>query len=424
MSSVSVTPARQQSLSLLQWLEGVGWPGLALIGLLVLIARRPEAVFAAEFSWEEATAFYIPTFFLDPVAQLTEAWGGTFQVVPRICYVLLGAVPVLWAPLAENLLAMAGLLAVAGFVASRRLSPVVPDRRLRLVLAGMLLVMPAQRDVIGALMNSQWYGGLWLILLPMASIPRSATGRWLERVLAVLVALTGPFSTLLAPLYAWRLRRNRTRHDIWLAAIVVAGGVVQLVAILSNGRAEVIEQRPAELAATTFWLHSVIVPMLGERLSTALGSAGIPAAVLAIGGIALGVALAVTAWRSMPRSSLPFFYGATAVGVSGIAIHGGANVWPPGAYERYFLAAGALMIAIVIAGLVRRERLAVFLAVLLGVGVLTDFRLDPYPSQGWSETHTCVGSTSPCVIPVWPPGYQVHWPGMGQDYDIPDHIDP
>jgi hypothetical protein len=421
---VTLASARQTSRAQARRLEAIGWPALALIGLLVLLARRPEAVLAAEFTWEEAMAFYVPTFFLDPVAQLTEKWGGTFQIVPRLGYLILRAVPVYWAPLAENLLALFALLAVASFIASRRMLPIVPDRRLRLVLAGMLLVMPAQREVMGALMNSQWYGGLWLILLLMASIPATAAGRCLERGLVALVALTGPFSTLLVPLYVWRLRRSRTRHDIWLTAIVVGGGAIQLMAILSTGRADVVETRPAELAVVTFLLHAAIVPMLGERLSTALGSAGIPGPILFVGGAAAITSLVVTAWRALPRASVPLLYGAAAIGASGLAVHGGANVWPPGAYERYFIAAGALVAAIVVGGLVQRQHLAVVLGMLLGAAILSDFRLEPYPAQGWDETYACIGSVDPCVLPIWPRDYDVHWPGIDGEYRIPDHVDP
>jgi hypothetical protein len=392
--------------------------------MALLIARRPEAVVAAEFTWEEAGAFYVPTYFLDPLAQVAETWGGTFQVVPRLGYLMLRAIPVYWAPVAENLLALAALLALAGFVASRRMEAVVPDRRVRLALAAALLVLPAQHEVMGALMNSQWYGGLWLMLLPIASVPATTVGQWLERGMVALLAVTGPFSILLAPLYVWRLWRSRSRHDLWLVAIVAAGGLIQLAAILATGRAEIVEERPIELALTTFWLHAAIVPILGERLGTALGSAGIPGAILFVGGAALIGALAVTAWRSLPAMAWPFVAGALVVGLSGVAIHGGANVWPPGSYERYFLAAAALASAIIIAGLVRRGRLAALLAVLLGAGVLTDFRLEPHPAQGWDRSYGCIGSADPCVVPIWPPEYEVRWPGSGGRYDIPEHVDP
>ena len=406
------------------WLDRVTWPQLVIIGLVVLIARRPESLFAAEFTWEEANAFYVPTFFFDPVAQLTQTWGGTLQLVPRLGYLALRAVPVLWAPLAENLLSFIAVLGVAVFVASDRLASAVPDRRVRLALAASVLLLTAQRDVMGALMNVQWYGGLWLAVLPIASTPVTALGRWMERALIALVALTGPFSLLLAPVYLWRLRSRRQPHDIWLAAIVLLGGFVQIFAILATGRAEVAEQRPAELAFVTFWLHATIVPVIGERLGNAVGDSGVPAAILFVGGATLVASLVLTAWRSLPAAALPLVYGGVVIGLSGIAVHAGANVWPPGAYERYFLVAAVLVAVIVVAGVVRRSRLAAALAVLLAIGIVSDFRLEAHPAQGWPEAYRCIGSPEPCVVPIWPSGYDVHWPGGGGRYALPVHFDP
>ena len=423
----TVTAVRKSQRDLAAGYAGsLPWPAFALVGLLLVLARRPEALLAAEFNWEEANAFYVPTFFLDPVAQLMEPWGGTFQVVPRLAYMTLRAVPVVWAPLAENLLALSAAVAVAAFIASRRLHALIPDGRLRLLVGALLLAIPAQRDVMGGLMNSQWYGGILLMLLPMATVPVSHAGRWLERVLVVLVGLTGPFSLLLAPAYAWKLFREArpSGHLKWLAGIVVACGLVQLAMIVATGRAETSEQRPLELALVNFWLHGAIVPVLGERLSNAIGSAGIHAALLFVGGVALVMGLAFTAWRSLPRSAMLPLYGAIVIATSGIAVHEGANVWPPGAYERYFLPAAVLVVAIVVTGARRGHPLAAILAVLLGVGIVSDFRLDPYPRQGWERTHSCIHRATPCSIAIWPRDYDVHWPGAEGTYEIPSHVDP
>ncbi len=424
MSTAEVTSGDLRARHLWQVLERIGWPELFLIGLLVVVARRPEAVLAAEFTWEEASAFYVPTFFLHSFAQLAEPWGGTLQVVPRIGYLLLRAVPVYWAPLVENLLALATLLAVAAFIASDRLVRVLPDRRARIALAALVLVLPAQRDVMGALMNAQWYAGLWLAMLPMAAQPATARGRWAERVVIACVALTGPIAMLLAPVYAWRFVSQRDRHRAWLAGIVLVGGAIQLAMILGTGRGDLTDQRPIELAVAIFWLHAAVVPVIGERLSAALGSSGVPAPILAVGAVVLAASLVVTAWRSLPRAFGPILYGAIMIAASGLAVHGGANVWPPGAYERYFFVAGVLVAAIVVMGVLRGHRLAVGLAVLLGVGIVIDFRLDAAPRQGWTTTHACIGADEPCVVPIWPREYDVLWPGADGEYRIPDHVDP
>lgn len=424
MSFATVASDLSWSRSLLRRLEGVGWPVLVLIGLLVLVARRPEALFAAEFNWEEGNAFFAPTFFSAPGELIIEPWGGYLQVVPRLGYEVLRVIPVYWAPLAENLLALAALLSLAGFIASPRMAAVVPSTRVRILFAALLLLMPAQGDVMGAFLSIQWYGALWLVLVGMTSPPASGVVRWIERLLVGLFSLSGPFSALLAPLFLWRLRRTRTAYDLWLAAIMMVGGLTQLVAAVTAGRTDVLEPRPLEMSIATFALHTTIVPLLGEGLGDAIGNAGMPTTLLFGGGVLLIVMLGVMAVRTMPARVLPLAYGTVAVGLSGIAVHGGANVWPPGTNERYFLLGATLVIVIVVTGLMRRSRLAVPLAVVLAIGIVSDFRLSAYPPQGWDQSYSCIGRGSPCVVPIWPRDYDIHWPGIDGDYRMPQHVDP
>lgn len=423
MNAVMLVAGRR-SRPAIRWGDTLSWPVLAMVGLLLLVARRPEALFAAEFNWEEASAFYVPTFFFDSAHLILEPWGGYLQVIPRIGYELLRPIPVFWAPLAENLLALVSLLAVAAFIASRRMAAVVPSGRLRLLFAALLLLLPAQQDVMGSIMNIQWYGALWLMLVSVATTPDLVPRRWIERVLVGLVAVSGPFSTLLAPVFLLRLRHRRDAQDVWLAIIVVAGGLVQLVFALADGRTAVTEPRPAGMTAVTFVLHSFIVPVLGERITNASAATGAPVVVLFLGGVVLTALIVITFWRTLPMRSLPVGYGAAAVGLAGLAVHGGANVWPPGANERYFLIAAGLTVAVVVAGTIRGQRLAYPLAALLALGLMGDFRLDPYPAQGWATNYRCIGSTAPCTLAVWPRDYDVHWPGGDGTYLLPQHFDP
>lgn len=404
-------------------LGAMSLPFLAAVGLLLLIARRPEAVFLAEFNWEEANAFYVPTFFLDPLALLVEPWGGTFQVVTRLGYQLLRAVPVGLAPLAENVLAMAALVAVATFVASRRMAAVVPDWRLRAAVALALLLLPAQGNVIGTFVNAQWYGALWMALVPLAVEPASAAGRWVERAAVALMAVTGPFSTLLAPVYLWRLHDHRTRHARWLAAIVLSGGLIQAVSVFLAGRADTDGERSALFGAVTLALHTAVIPVLGERLASVIGAVGHPGLLFVAGGL-VAIAAAICVGQVLGRRTAPFLYAAVVVAISGVAVHSESGIWPPGANERYFLLAAAAVTSAIVIGAAQRRPLALLLLGILGFGILADFRLSPYPPQGWETTQACIGAVEPCVIPIWTHDYDVQWPGVDGDYVMPEHYDP
>jgi hypothetical protein len=402
----------------------VTWIGFLAIGAALIVMRRPESLTAAEFTWEEGNAFYVPLFFHPPGALVLEPWGGYLQVVPRLGYELLRTVPVAWAPFADNVLAAAALLALAAYVAGRPLAGLVPSPALRATLGTSLLLLPAQADVMGSWVNVQWHGALWLALVPVASRPKSIPGQWAERALAGLVAFSGPFSTLLAPMFWWRLFKSRTREDAWLAVIVTVAGIVQLGFALLSGRAEVAEPRPLGMTMATLALHLGIVPVLGERLSGAIGDAGIPSSVLFVAALMLIVALVALGGRVLPARAQPLAYAAVAVALSAVVIHGGANIWPPGVNERYFLIGSALVVAIVTVAAARRQPLAVPLVLLLVAAIVTDFRLSPKPYQGWELNNACIGSADPCVVPIWPREYDIHWPGSDGVYVMPEHIDP
>jgi hypothetical protein len=424
MSSLALASGRHLSAARDRLAEAVSLPALAIIGMLLLIARRPEAIFRAEFNWEEANAFFVPTFFVNPLSLLIEPWGGTLQVIPRLGYQALRAVPVYWAPLAENLLAFGGIVAVAAFIASDRISGAIPDRVIRLALATMLFVLPGQGEVIGTFVNVQWHAALWLAILPIASTPITNVGRWVERVIVLLAALTGPFAMLLAPVYLWRLRSHPDPHFIWLSAIVSVGGVLQLASILASGRVGSSDEIALAPGLTTLWLHTTIVPVVGERLSNALVAVGPPTEILLLGATLLTAALAATAWRIMSTRLVPLAYGGVAVAITGIAVHTGQGIWRPGVNERYFLLASVVVVLVIIVGVARRHVFAPVLAALLTLGVVADFRLTPHPAQGWPETHACIGQAEACVVPIWPHDYDVYWPGADGTYEMPEHYDP
>jgi hypothetical protein len=167
-----------------------------------------------------------------------------------------------------------------------------------------------------------------------------------------------------------------------------------------------------------------VVPIIGERLSVLMGGAGIPAAALFAAGASLAVLLCAVALRTLDRSVLPFGYAAVAIAVSGVAVHGGATVWPPGAYERYFLVWAVLVTVMIALGAAQRRPAALILGFALAIGVVADFRLPAPPDLGWERSNACIGAPSPCVVPVWPREYDIHWPGAGGSYEMPEHVDP
>lgn len=383
---------------------------LAVGSFVVLIARRPEELFRAQFVYEEGNAFYAPTFFHGPELIL-EPWGGYLQIATRIGYEALSTVPVLFAPLVENVMSWTLLVAVAALIASDRLRPLTPNRSLRIGLAALLLILPAQSEVAGTFVNAQWIMGLGLIALSVAAPPSSRIGNAAELVAIGLAALNVSFSLLLAPLFWWF--RGRSRQGVAITTLVVIGGLVQLVLALSSRSADAFHGVES-LVATTI-LHLVVVPLVGQAGAERLVAQATPTTFTLI-ALVVCVTLATVAARSLPARAWAFVYGGLAVAAAGIMELGGA--WTLISGQRYFVLWTFAVALTVAFGIARRQAPAYGLAGLLAIGIVADFRLPPHPDLDWDEHHACIRSADPCVVPAHPSHYAIEWPGMDGEYRI------
>ncbi len=89
------------------------------------------------------------------------------------------------------------------------------------------MLVPDAFEVLLTSVNIQWVLASGMLLLLISADPR----RWWQYVddvvLAIMSGLTGPFSLLWSPLFAWRAWRRGTRASLVMAVILVACGGVQ-----------------------------------------------------------------------------------------------------------------------------------------------------------------------------------------------------
>jgi hypothetical protein len=96
------------------------------------------------------------------------------------------------------------------------------------------LLQPQAGEVFFSLTNTQWILGLTLAVYVCIPGPDPS---WFGRVALLIVSLTGPFSAMLAPVLAvqWLLSRDWQQRK-WTYVIVVGGGLVQLLVMLTSHR--------------------------------------------------------------------------------------------------------------------------------------------------------------------------------------------
>lgn len=349
----------------------------------MLVLRQPESVTRAEF-WADDGIFY------------SDALAGGSIFAPYSGYLIVGVralvaamtwLPAQWAPLAGTLVSLGLLSGLAGFLASDRMAPLLPDRRRRLVLAAIVVLLPSTGLLLGTPANIQWTVGAWLLALTIAS----RGPRW-ELPGVGLAMLTGPVGVLFAPLFVARWWRER---DWPLLVTVLAGAAVQLVTVAGT-------QRIGAVPPDFLLLPQVIL----ERAT----HLGLPLALLFVAMLVL--ATAGLSWR------MRFAIGYAAAVVPVVALS--AAFAPTAAFlndgngPRYFWIATALIGAALLAAPARARPIAIARLGVTAVLVLvfvSNLRLPPRATVGWASG--CVGGPAPCVVPVAPDArWSVYWPGQ------------
>jgi hypothetical protein len=203
------------------------WHVLAfLMALLLLLSRRPDAVFHAQFFAEDGHVWFADAYNGGWFAALFRAQDGYFQTLPRLAAGLSMLVPVALAPLAMNVAGIFVQLLPVPLLLSGRLAG-LGSLTCRAVLAFVYVGLPNCFETNVAVTDAQWHLALIVCLLLVAAPPRTRAWKVFDASACVLCALTGPFTILFVPVAAIRY---------WLASPWKTGRVLPLV-ILSAGAA-------------------------------------------------------------------------------------------------------------------------------------------------------------------------------------------
>src|SRR5664280_1289933 len=148
---------------------------IAVTGAL-LVLRRPDAVFHAQFWAEDGVVWYADAYNHGALRALLFARDGYLHLLPR-----LGAAGALWvpwlrAPLVMNLIALIFESLPPLFLVSSRMRNIGP-LGVRCGLALLYLFVPDSSEVHGIITDSQSQIAVLACLVLIADVPRSRRGR-------------------------------------------------------------------------------------------------------------------------------------------------------------------------------------------------------------------------------------------------------
>ncbi|MGC2163524.1 MAG: hypothetical protein WA634_16565 [Silvibacterium sp.] len=180
-----------------------------LVACLIFIARRPDAIFHAQFYAEDGRVWFANAYNLGWFAALLRPQYGYFQMLPRLGAALALLVPFFYAPLVLNLIAILFQALPVNILLSTQ-SSAWGSLRFRIVLAAVYVVLPNCWEISCGITESQWVLGLSAFLVLVACPSRSAAVGAFDVAVLLLYGLSGPFSIFLLAIAIFLLWRRRT----------------------------------------------------------------------------------------------------------------------------------------------------------------------------------------------------------------------
>lgn len=205
-----------------------------LISCAVLISRRPDAVFHAQFLQEDGHTWFADVYNFGWWAGVCRTYEGYHHLFPRLGAALALFMPLAYAPLLLNLIEIALQAIPVNLLLSTR-SMAWGSLRLRALLAGVYLALPNTREMLDNISQAQSPLTLCAFLLLVASPPKSIAGRLFDISMLLLCGLTGPQGLFLLPIALFLAWRHDNRWLYVCAGVLAVTVGIQGWALLSGG---------------------------------------------------------------------------------------------------------------------------------------------------------------------------------------------
>lgn len=400
------------------WQHGV----IFLLACAVLISRRPDAIFHAQFLQEDGHTWFADVYNYGWWAGVLRTYEGYHHVFPRLGAALALLAPLAQAPLVLNCIAIAILVLPVNLLLSSR-SLAWGSLRFRALLGAIYLVLPNTREMLNNISQSQWHLTLCAFILLVALPPKNVWSRFFDISILLLCGLTGPQCIFLFPIALYLAWKNRSRWLLGTAVVLAGTCLVQGWGLLNGGFASrphhALGASPAMLARLVGG-HVFLGTLLGGNTLAKNTSPQLFAFLLcvAVGGI---IFVAFSVARSPLPMKLFLFLTSVLLAVSLVS----PTAYPPPGVSMWQLLAEAGGIrywyfpSLVFAWLLlwgfqsRAAALKTVSAVLLCVmcfGVIRDWRIAPFKDLNWAQDAKRFEAA--------PPGTAMTFPENPEGWDI------
>jgi hypothetical protein len=177
------------------------WQLFVLISaFIIVILRKPDAVFNPQFWAEDGAVWYASAYNLGVIRSVFLPLVGYFQTFSRLTAAFVQMFPLSYAPLIFNLIAIFVEVLPVPFLLSSRFAAVIPRLDARILIAFLYLAIPNSWEVHANLTNAHWHLALLAFMVLIATPSITCASQMFDRAVVLASGLSGPFSLFLMPL--------------------------------------------------------------------------------------------------------------------------------------------------------------------------------------------------------------------------------
>jgi hypothetical protein len=173
---------------------------------LLMWARRPDLLINPQFWAEDGYYWYSGAYNGNILSFLATPVNGYFQTISKITAAFSLILPIEYAPLLFNIIALSIRAACVSFLLSSRMGFASIQGRIAVALFAIL--MPEITEIHSNITNTHWYLALYLLMLLIAESPKTIYCKAHDITVAVIASTSGPFCVFMIPVIVIKLVEN------------------------------------------------------------------------------------------------------------------------------------------------------------------------------------------------------------------------
>ncbi|MBC1312189.1 hypothetical protein GNE88_14280, partial [Trichormus variabilis PNB] len=214
-----------------------------IIGFILIITRRPDAILNPQFWAEDGTIFYAQAYNDGILKSLFSPYAGYLHTVPRLTAAFSMFFSLKAAPLVFNVIAITIQILPVNFLISSRFSKLIPKLNHRIALSLLYLALPGCYEINANLTNAQWHLAL-LVFMAMIAQSLQLLLNLFDVILIFVGGLTGPFAIIMIPailFFGIYKKKNNIRINklfytkFW---VLTATAIIQILIIFTDKRGQ------------------------------------------------------------------------------------------------------------------------------------------------------------------------------------------